>query len=219
MTVQDASRPARRLVYVQGDHVCALYTTPEEQLAAAVDYIRQGLARGERCLYVVGEHDLTTFRDALAAGGIDVPAEEARGALILVTKHDAHLKGGAFDPRAMIDLLETAVNDALGAGFTGLCAAGDMNWVLDEAPGTERLAEYEAELNDFYRSSRALGLCLYRRNLPNVVLDHCLATHAAVRVGGQILLTNPFYELPEIARTRVADPAAAEAKVQHFLPN
>ena len=27
------------------------------------------------------------------------------------------------------------------AGFSGLCAAGDMTWLLDEAPGSERIAE------------------------------------------------------------------------------
>ena len=39
-----------RIVYQQGDHVCTLFTTPEEQLQAAVEYISGGLSRGERCL-------------------------------------------------------------------------------------------------------------------------------------------------------------------------
>lgn len=38
--MESAKSPAsgRRLVYVQGDHVCALSTAPEEQLAAAIEY-------------------------------------------------------------------------------------------------------------------------------------------------------------------------------------
>ena len=91
-------------------------------------------------------------------------------------------------------------------------------WLLDEAPGSDRIAEYEAALNHFYRSHRALGLCLYRRTMPPEFLDHCLATHAVVRVDGPLLLTNPFYELPEDAMTRKPLTEHVERKLQHFQP-
>lgn len=194
-----------RINYQQGDHVCTLYSTRDEQLAAAVAYIRGGLDRGERCLYVCCEHSPDEFRAGLKAAGIDVETEEARGALLLLTKHDGHLKGGTFDPDAMISMLHAAVKDALDAGFSGLCAAGDMSWLLDEAPGSERIAEYEARLNAFYPTSRALGLCLYNRNrLPPATIDHGIATHPHVRIADSILLENPFYEDPATAMTRRA---------------
>src|SRR5581483_2120311 len=132
---------SHRIVYQQGDHVCTLYSSVEEQLSAAIEYIKGGLARGERCLYVCGEHSVPQFRAALRRAGVDVIAEEKRGALVLITKESGHLKGGSFDPDAMISLLHAAVKDALEAGFSGLAAAGDMNWILDEAPGTERAVE------------------------------------------------------------------------------
>ncbi len=196
---------SRRIVYQQGDHVCTLFSSPEEQLTAAIEYIKGGLARGERCLYVCGEHSVREFTAALRSAGINVTAEEKRGALVIVTKESAHLKGGSFDPDKMISLLHVALKDALDSGFAGLCAAGDMSWVLDGAPGSERLAEYEARLNDFYQSNKALGLCQYNRNtLPSNVLDHCMATHAYVRIEGPILLENPFYEAPATAMHRTA---------------
>src|SRR5438270_4381383 len=136
-----------RLSYQEGDHVCTLFYSPEEQLQAAVEYIRGGLARGERCLYVCCEHPVEDFRSALTERGIDAKAEEARGALLLLTKDQGHLCGGTFDPDRMIEMLNAAVQSALQDGFTGLCAAGDMSWILDGAPGSERLAEYEARLN------------------------------------------------------------------------
>ena len=201
--------------YQQGDHVCTLYSNRDEQLAAATDYIRGGLGRGERCLYVCCEHSPDEFRDGLRQAGINVDAEEARGALLLLTKHDGHLKGGCFDPDKMINLLHVAVKDALDAGFAGLCAAGDMSWLLDEAAGSERIAEYEARLNDFYPSSRSLGLCLYNRNrLPHATLDHSLATHPHVRLDGNILLHNPFYEAPEEAAVRQSDSGAIAKKLE-----
>ena len=206
---------SRRLVYQQGDHICTLYTSPEEQLKAAVEYIRAGLARGERCLYVCGEHSPQELRAALQASGLDVAAEERRGALELVTKFGAHLKDGYFAADKMIGMLHQAVKDALDAGFAGLCAAGDMRWVLDQAPGTEELAEYESRLNEFYKNNRALGLCQYSRNsLPAEFLDHCIATHPVVRIDGPIALENPFYE--ESGRA-VGRQAAPQTEVRHKI--
>ncbi|HZU22418.1 MAG TPA: MEDS domain-containing protein [Terriglobales bacterium] len=209
----------RRLVYQQGHHICTLYTSPEEQLKAAVEYIQAGLARGERCLYVCGEHTPSELREALQEAGIDVKQEETRGALILVTKVDAHLSGGRFAADKMISMLHGAVQGALDAGFSGLCAAGDMGWVLDHAPGTEELAEYEARLNEFYANSRALGLCQYnRKTLPPEFVDHCIATHRFVRIDGPIALENPFYEEPRYAmRRKPASEAEVANKIQEIF--
>ncbi len=208
---------APRIVYHQGDHVCTLFTSPEEQLAAAVEYISAGLKRGERCLYVCCEHGVPEFRQALTEAGIDVAAEEKRNALVLLSKHDGHLKGGCFDPDKMISTLHAAVQDSLAAGFAGLCAAGDMSWLLDEAPGSEKVAEYEARLNHFYQTNRAMGLCQYNRNkLPDAALDHGIATHAYIRMEGPILLENPFYEPPEQAAKRTARPNDGQRKIREI---
>lgn len=207
-----------RVVYQQGDHVCTLFTSHDEHLAAAVEYIEQGLARNERCLYVCGEQTPDEFREALIEVGIAVARAEARGALVLLTKETAHLAGGTFSASRMISLLSKAVEDALADGFEGLCAAGDMTWLLDEAPGSEELAEYEALLNHFYANHKALGLCQYnRRRLPPALIDHGIATHPTVRMGGPILLTNPFYERPEVAvGRRAADPDEVTDKIEQL---
>ena len=206
-----------RVVYQQGDHVCTLFASPEEQLSAAVEYIRQGLARGERCLYVCGEQTPSEFRGALRAAGIEVAHQEKRGALVLLTKETGHLKGGSFNASRMIGMLSNAVEDAIHDGFAGLCAAGDMTWLLDEAAGSDELAEYEALLNDFYKNHRALGLCQYnRRRLPAEILDHGIATHPTIRIDGHMLLTNPFYELPETAMTRTARGVGVDERIEQL---
>jgi len=206
-----------RMSYHEGDHVCTLFVSPEEQLVAAVEYIREGLARGERCLYVCCDRGQDEFREALRHAGIAVDAEEARDALVLSTKHEGHLQGGSFDPDRMIAMLQWALNDALRVGYTGLRAGGDMSWLLDEAPGSEKLAEYEARLNHFFESNHAIGLCMYSlQRMPPAILDHCLATHKFVRMEGPILLSNPFYELPEDAVSRAAKPAGVAQKLRHL---
>ncbi|HEY2363484.1 MAG TPA: MEDS domain-containing protein [Candidatus Angelobacter sp.] len=206
---------SRRLVYQQGDHICTLYTSPEEQLQAAVEYIKAGLGRKEQCLYICGEHTPDELRAALQASGVSVKDEEARGALSLVTKTEAHLKDGHFNAGNMISFLHQAVKDALDAGFQGLAAAGDMGWVADGAPGTEDLTEYESRLNEFYANHRALGLCQYnRKTLPPRFLDHCIATHRFIRIDGPIALENPFYEEPSVA---IGRQAASEPEVRQKM--
>ena len=162
------SGKAESLAYQQGDHICALYDTSDEQLEVAIAYIVDGLQRNERCLYAAGSEDaLAIFRARLARGGIDVPKVERSGALMLLTKHQAYLQGGAFDCERMLHMLSQNVEQALNAGFIGLRTCGDMSWVLDEAPGSEHVVEYEALLNEFFGSVRALGMCQYdRRRLP-----------------------------------------------------
>jgi hypothetical protein len=203
---------SRKLVYQQGHHICTLYASPEEQLQAAAEYIKAGLGRGERCLYICDEHTVEKLPTALQKDGIDVANEEARGALLLVTKSDVHLKGGHFAADRMISLLHQTVKDALDAGFSGLCIGGDMAWVMDLAPGTEELAEYESRVNEFFAKNRALGLCQYnRKTLLHEFLDHCIATHRVIRIEGPIALENPFYEEPERA---IGRKAATEAGVR-----
>jgi hypothetical protein len=213
----DPMSTSPRIVYQQGDHVCTLFSSPEEQQTAAIEYIRQGLQRRERCLYVCGEQTLDEFRRALTAAGIDVATEEQRRALVLLTKEDGHLKGGSFSASRMISLLREAVERALEDGFEGLCAAGDMTWILDEAPGSEEFAEYEALLNNFYATHRALGLCQYNcRRLPPAILDHGIATHPVIRIDGPVLLTNPFYEDPDVARGRTANVDGVEERIERL---
>ena len=43
--------------------------------------------------------------------------------------------------------------------------------------------------------------------------DHGIATHPTIRIAGPILVTNPFYELPEIARSRKANADGLDVRV------
>ena len=47
------------------EHLCLIYDTQEEQFAAALPYLRTGLERGEKCLYIVDENTAAAVLDAL----------------------------------------------------------------------------------------------------------------------------------------------------------
>jgi MEDS: MEthanogen/methylotroph, DcmR Sensory domain len=201
----------------QGDHICALYENAQEQLSIAAAYVADGLRNDERCLYVDrSAAALERFRAALGAAGIDAERMAKRGALIESTSAEVHLAGGRFDSERMLRLLNDAVEAALDAGFKGLRTCGDMSWLLEEPEGADRIVEYEALLNQFFRGVRALGMCLYDRSrLPPAIVDHALATHSTVSVGGRSR-TNAFYELPAAALVRTAQPERVAWKLEQL---
>jgi two-component system, sensor histidine kinase PdtaS len=186
--------------YKTGDHVCVLFETEAERLSVAVTYLAEGFARGERCFYV-GESQaaLEQFRAALAASGIDAAAMIDRGALVEATKSEAHLIDGRFDSERMLRMLDQAVESALNDGFAGIRTCGDMSWLLDEAPGSSQVVEYEALLNQFFQNSRAVGMCQYDcRRMPPGLLDRALTTHPSVVVDRRHK-PNPFYDPTPLA--------------------
>lgn len=192
--VSDRPRAPQGREYRQGDHICLLYDSPAEQLAVAVDYIADGLARNERCLYsVTTQAGLDEFSRALTAAGIDAPAAVRERRLLLLTKDAAHLRPGYFDAEAMLHQLSALVEDALNDGYAGLRTCGDMSWLLDEAPGSEQIIDYEGLLNAFFRSVRATGMCQYdATRIPEGLLHHALATHPSC-VADNRHRANPFF--------------------------
>ena len=200
--------------FSQGDHVCVAYDSPQEQLAVAVLFIADGLRRNERCLYAADSQDgLDRFRAALTAAGLDAAAAEQEGSLLLLTKDLAHLKQGRFDCERMLQMLNDSVEAALNAGYIGLRTCGDMSWLLDDAPGSEQVVEYEALLNQFFASVRALGMCQYdRTRLPQGLLDHALDTHPSLVVDGRHR-ANPFYRRSWSADSSDAHAGGFDAKL------
>jgi hypothetical protein len=192
--------------FCQGDHICTLFDTVEEQLAVAAEYIADGLARNERCMYVSHPKEaLENFRQALGRQNVDVAAAESSGALLILPTAAAHLVDGHFDSERMLAMLNSAVEEALDAGFTGLRTCGDMSWLLDSPPGAEQVVEYEGLLNQYFHSVRALGMCQYdRTRLPAGLLDHALATHPSVVIAHRHR-DNPHYR-PWPESGRLADP-------------
>ena len=199
--------------YRQGEHICVLYETAEEQRTVAAAYLADGLARGERCYYVADSAAaLGEFRVVLRGLGVDVDEVRRLRALVEATHDEAHLAGGYFDSERMLAMLNQAVETALNDGFTGLRTCGDMSWLLGDPPGAQQVVEYEALLNQLFRGVRACGMCQYDlRRLPDTLLDRALAMHSSSVIEGTYK-TNPFYE-PAASAVRPAQPLALHTKL------
>jgi anti-anti-sigma factor len=192
------------------DHLCSIYDTREEQFAVAIPFIRIGLERGERCIYIADDHNVEPVREALRAEGVDLEAATRSGALSLITKEQAYMKRGRFDPEWMFTFWSEATDAALAAGFSALRATGETEWVQRGGPGLERWMEYASRLTHTLSQSQCVALCQYnrRRCSPAVILD-VIRTHPVVVCGGTVCRNFYFVPADEFL---AGDSAAREAE-------
>ena len=132
-----------------GDHYCGIYRTDEDHRRIVVDFVREGISRGEKMLYLVNIHTAAHLETMLRDAGIDPEPLRASGQLTIQSAKEAYLKDGEFVPEKMIELLKEATQQALDEGYPALRTTGEMTWALMGEPGSERLVEYEALLNNF----------------------------------------------------------------------
>ena len=172
-------------------HVCLLYTSREEQLAAVIPFVQAGLKRGERCVYIVDEDPAATI-DAFRDAGIPVDEVIRAEAVVILAKRDTYLQGGDFDPGRMLQFLQDQVAAARTAGFTALRITGEVNWIETELDAA-RFLEYEAKVNEIIPQIGLLGLCQYHRHHvgPNMI-PGILDTHPRI-VERDGIHRNPTY--------------------------
>jgi len=169
------------------EHLALLFSSQREQFDVITPFLRTGLERDERCLYLVDDITPTAILGKLAAEGLEVDsALEAKSLVIEVRKR------GYFDPDFMIRLLKEAAESSIADGFAALRVASEMSWLLSRDGGIERLNDYEAMLNYFFPQYPALGICQYdlQRFHPETVKEVVLC-HPSVIVGGS-LRKNPM---------------------------
>ena len=192
------------------DHLALIYDKQEEQLDIVVPFLRLGLERGEKSIFIVDDTSPGTVVAAMKKYGIDVDAATAAGALAIITKHDAYLKNGDFDPDWMIAFLIDAVKNAKKEGFHAVRASGEMTWALGPAGDVNhRLIEYECKVNTFFAGYDMGGICQYnRRRFRPETLMHVIHTHPRLIFRGEVC-ENPYYipaEIFEDSKNGLGDP-------------
>jgi len=177
-------------------HSCLVYEgSPSKQLPALVTVARERLSQNHRCLYLNSPTMVAGMRSYLAASGIDVAEETARGSLVLTSEQQHLLHGYEFDPQYLIDGLRFALDRALDDGFGGLWATGDMSWEVGPQNDFSKLLEYEWRLEEFLQSNPQMGgICQYRADmLPRKTVRHGVASHASIFINQTLSVINKQY--------------------------
>jgi len=196
-------------------HLCSIYESPEEHFSVAIPFIRIGLERGEKCIYIADDGTEAIVRDAMDAGGIDVERAISTNRLMLEKKEDVYLKHGSFDPEWMFTFWGDASAEAMGQGFSTLRVTGETEWVVRGAPGLERWIEYESRITHVLARHNCVVLCQYNRKLfpPELILD-VIRTHATVIHRGVVCRNMYYVPADELLGTN-----QAEREVERLLTN
>ena len=179
------------------DHMSLIYEGSDDHYAVAIPFIRLGLDRGEKCVYIADDGTEAAVREGMHSYGIDVERAIATNSLVLETKDGAFLKDGSFDPERMPTFWRQATAQALNQGFSALRATGETEWLLCGAPGLDRWMEYESLLTHVLADLNCFALCQYNRQLlpPEIVLD-VIRTHPMVIYQG-VVCENLYYLPPD----------------------
>jgi hypothetical protein len=200
-------------------HQCLIYTgAPSRHLSALAVTLRAKLWRNYRCLYLNSPPMVAGIRSYLAAAGIDVEAEIARGSLVL-SAEQGHLIDGHFDVGRMISTLGIALEQALRDGFAGLWATGDMTWEMGPQKDFSRLMDYEWRLEEFMREHPEMsGICQYHaETLPREILRQGLLAHRSLFVNETLALVNPHFLRGEAYSAMAVQSAEVESALGHLL--
>ncbi|WP_232702505.1 sensor histidine kinase [Halobacterium wangiae] len=177
------------------EHIALFYESRDEQFAAMVPFVRQGLERGERVMYVIDDStDEESVVAAMRDRGVEVDGALASGALTFHSVEGTYLRNGSFDPDDMLEFYADAIDDATGE-YPALRVTADTHWIVDDETETADFMEYESRVNDLFEGEDCIALCQYDREaIPPEILTDVVRTHPHLIYDGT--LCHNFYYTP-----------------------
>jgi two-component system, sensor histidine kinase PdtaS len=184
------------------DHLCFLFDSEQEKSQVVLAFVKLGLRRTEKVIYVKGACQSETIMEQFNDDDLDAEHHILTGQLRITNFAELSMYSSIFDPDRMLRLLQNETEISLGEGWHGLRIAIEMTWVLKGLPGSSRLVEFESKANAYYCHSKCLAMCLYDlRYFSPLQLLYVLATHPTVIFRGQVC-DNIFYRIPQSFITR-----------------
>src|SRR6267143_2471661 len=157
------------------NHVCAFFTTIDEEHRVLGSFYKDGLLRGERAAHVVDPENREEHLKRLAEAGIHVQEMTDTGQLDVLPWTDAYVRDRRFDQDAMLATVGQLIRSGAAAG----------------------LVEYEARLNHLLSKYTDPVICNYDPSKfgAHVAMD-IIRTHPLVIISG-LLRENPFFVPPD----------------------
>lgn len=200
-TVERPMRLAGRdLTHHHHCHICAFFTSAEDEYQTLLPFIKEGLGGGEKVIHVVDPERHEDHLLRMRSGGIDLEDKTAAGQLDVQLWTETHLVGGKFNAHDTLSRFESIVKNATVEGFPHLRFVTQMEWALEAMDSPDALLEYEAQAN--YAWLNQTGpvnpvICTYDLNkFSGAVVIDVMRTHPLIIIGG-ILQENPFYVQPD----------------------
>lgn len=185
-------------LYPEGTHICYLYNDEEERKRFLTAFVSSGIEEKESVNYVADAPPAPDLLErAIEELGLPEPSQKQQDQLIVRPAVEIYCPEGKFVPEAMLARLRDIYACYHTAGFSGVRGSGEMSWALHGIPGSDRLVEYEARINDLVKDVPLTILCQYdTRKFDGGTIFEILNVHPIMIVRGQIM-RNPFYVPPE----------------------
>ena len=180
-----------------GTHMCLIYDNEDERRNVISKFLNAGLHEREKVAYFADTMAPVEVEAWLREMGVDVPKQVQAPAFSITVAEKTYCPNGKFVPETMLNTLRSYHKAALNEGYSGGRVSGEMSWALRGIPGSERLMEYEALINDVLVTYPITPICQYdARRFDGAIIFDVLKVHPMMIVHGQIV-KNPYYMRPQ----------------------
>lgn len=156
----------------RGDHVCWAYDDDAAFEDAALRFLAEGLARGERLLWV---GDGAEDRLRRSGGPLsDVGGLTERGTLQVLSVSGGYAAAGPFAPERQLAFYDAATRRAIDEGYRGLRVVAEITALAADETQRAQLLRWEHLADDYVAHGPGFSaFCAYRRDLlpPDAVAD------------------------------------------------
>jgi len=195
-----------------GDHVCCLYENEQQRAEVIIPFISQGIAAGERVLYLGEPGSMAALRgelDPLLAG----TGTATNDPLVVISRDRMGISRKHFEPEMVLNLLEREIRRAASAGYRSLRVVSEMSWILEAVSSATLLIEYESRLDEFLQLNPVSTICLYdRKHFDADLLMGALHCHPLVMVDNEAL-RNVYY----VPSEELLSPKRTELMIERSL--
>lgn len=152
-------------------------------MAHAQEFLAEGLAAGERVLYVApGDEAALTGQlraDERCDEGLD------RGAVQVASVDATYATDAVVDPAGQVERYAAATSEALAAGFTGLRVAADATSLVRTPAQVDAFARYEHLVDHYMAGHPMSAMCGYDlAELGGDVVAQLACMHPTAHEGG-----------------------------------
>lgn len=179
-------------------HMCLIYDDDSERRKVIGRFLDAGLREREKAAYFTDVTAPEEVRAWLAELGTGLPLrDDSAGQLVITNAVETYCPKGVFVPDEMLQGLRAFHDTACREGYSGSRVSGEMSWALRGIPGSERLMEYEARVNEVLATHPVIAICQYdARRFSGAMIFDVLKVHPMMVVNGTIV-RNPYYVLPQ----------------------
>ncbi len=159
---------------------------------SAVIFIGIGLIQGMKALCILDDSDQEEHFRQLQRFYSSAGEVRATGQLVYLNSDSTYLKNGEFLPESMVEILKSAVEDALSEGYPGVYLVGEFPFCCSHI-NPDQIFEYERGADNLLLKLKASFLCLYNRSVISEDDRESLTRIHPCLLQNNVSQENPFF--------------------------